>query len=539
MEERMIKKIKGIICLACMLIGIQQTNIVDAKTQSDLVRIGLETQFAQKSNLKIQDTNITIGYSLLSDYTAMAILNSSSGFSFTPATKYYAKSTNVYETYAKAKTMAATLKKTYGVEAFVGLYASKEIRVVIGECTSEATLKTQISKTKNSGLAFQSMGSDNGHRVKMVGSSDTIIYDGSGEHGYPQIASAVTQQDGSNYLTIEKQSYRGRIEIGRYKKSGVSAVNIVPIDEYLYGVVPSEMVPSWHEEALKAQAVVARTYAINKGGFASDSNATSPYILNDTTSSQVYKGYQSEVTSTNKAVNDTKGEYIYYNGSLIDATFFSTSGGATANSEDVWSGAVPYLKSVPDIYELEPEKKPWILSFTKEQIQSKVKAIGQDTGTVTNLIEDMRTDANYLYSLKIVGKTKSITLQKSAIRTTFGTPSTKFKVISSSDIPDQVSVLSASGKTVKKQIQNSTILSATGSQKGTDTTMDQFVVMGSSNLSNYPKKAPSSGSYLFAGMGYGHGVGMSQSGAKGMAQAGYSYQEIIEYYYTGAHVLKK
>ena len=535
----MIKRLKKAVAIVCAMLLLYPPYSVDAKVQTDLLRIGLITEFSQKSSLKLADSSITIGYSVTSDYKEVATINSTTGFQFQATTKYYAKSTNTYSTYEQAKTMATTLKKNYSVNAFVGLFSNGDIRVMIGESASENALKTVISKVGNAfGLTFKSVGADNGHRVKMIGSQDEILYDGSGTNGYPQIAPVTSQKDGAKVLTIGDKQYRGRMEIGRYGKTGVSAVNVVSVDDYLYGVIPAEMPASWHEEALKTQAVVARTYAVNKGGFASDSNATSPYILNDTTASQVYKGYQREENSTNQAVDATKGEYIYYDDKLIDATFFSTSGGATANSEDVWSGVVPYLRGVSDIYELEPEKEPWILSYTSSEIQSKLKAKGQDVGTVTNVIEDMRTDSNYLYSLKVQGKTKSITLQKSIIRSYFNTPSNKFKVITAKDTPDQVSVLSANGKESKKRIQNCSILSASGTIKGSETTKEQFIVMGKDNLSNYPKKAPASGTYYFAGMGYGHGVGMSQSGAKGMAKAGYTYKEIIEHYYTGAKVLK-
>ncbi|MBS6560318.1 MAG: stage II sporulation protein SpoIID, partial [Clostridiales bacterium] len=107
-------------------------------------------------------------------------------------------------------------------------------------------------------------------------------------------------------------------------------------------------------------------------------------------------------------------------------------------------------------------------------------------------------------------------------------------------IPDQVTVLSKGGKETTTRISSCSILSASGTVSGKDTAMEQFVVMGKDNLSNYPKQAPTKAdTYYFAGMGYGHGVGMSQSGAKGMAKEGYSYKEIIKHYYTGVEIIKK
>ena len=524
------------IMLVAIMVAIQQPIL--AATKTDTLRIGLTTEFATKSSLKVSDSKILIGYSVTNQYKTLATLSSTNGFTFIPTSKYFAKSTQTYDSYEEAKMMADSLRKNYNIIAYVGFFNSESISIVIGETGSSSTLKTIMNQVKGAfGLSFESLGADNGHRVKLTGSEDTILYDGSEENGYPQVAPVSKNEAGDKVLTLGSKSYRGRLEIGRYGSTSVTAVNVIPIDDYLYGEVPAEMVSSWHEEALKAQAVVARTYAANKGGFASDSNSSKPYILNDTTSSQVYKGYQIEEQSTNQAVDATKGTYIYYKDSLIDATFFSTSGGATASCDEVWAGDVAYLKSVPDIYELEPEKKPWIMTFTNEMIQAKLSAQGKSVGTVQSLIEDMRSNSNRLYSLKIKGSSGTLTLQKSAVRSYFGTYSTKFKVIKAGDVPDKVTVLSGNGKQTTKRIQSSYILSANGTTKGSDTDNEQFIVMGSNNLSNYPKNAPQKvGTYYFAGMGYGHGVGMSQSGANGMAKAGYTYEEIIKHYYSGVEV---
>lgn len=531
---------KKIIVFILMMALLQYPIGVFAADQQTMLRIGLITEFAEKSQLQISDKKVSIGYSISDVYNEIATLESETGYRFTKATKYYAKSTTKYKTYTSAQTAVSSLVKKYGITAVVGFMAKDDIRVFIGESNSEEQLKKVITKVKGSGISFETLGGDNGYRVKMEGSKQAIVYDGNGVNGYPQIAPIVENSDGDKVLTIGTKQYRGRLEIGSYGKNSVTAVNVIAIDDYLYGVVPAEMPSLWPEEALKAQAVVARTYAVHKGGVGGDSKASNPYQLNDTTASQVYKGYQGEVTTTNQAVDKTSEEYIYYNGQLIDATFFSTSGGATNNSEDVWSGVVPYLRGVSDRYELEPEKKPWILTFTKEDIASKLSAKGKSVGAITSVKEGERLDSGYLRTLDIKGKEGSITLEKEAVRNYFGAPSAKYKVISSKTIPDQVTVLSKGGKATTTRISSSSILSASGTVAGKDTSMEQFVVMGKDNFSNYPKEVPKkTDTYYFAGMGYGHGVGMSQSGAKGMAKEGYSYKEIIKHYYTGVEIIKK
>lgn len=529
------KKIKIITFFLVFLITIPMFSVQGA-AESDCLRIGLVTEFGQKSSLSMKDTKVKVGYSVGNIYKEITTITSKAGFNIKPATKFYGCSVATYGTYEEAVKIKAMLN-SQKIQAYIGFFGYGKLKVVIGEYQTEALLDQEMKKI-NAILPMVSLGADNGNRILICGGQEDIFCDGSGENGYLQFAPVGTVEQGVSPLTIGTKQYRGRLEIGRYKKSGVSAINIVPMDEYLYGVLPAEMVSSWHMEALKAQAVVSRTYALRKGkGFSSDSNISTPYILNDTTSSQVYKGYQREEKRTNQAVDETKGQYLYYGDQLVDATFFSTSGGATLNCEDVWGGVVPYLKSVPDIYELSPEKKPWIVSMTNNEIQ---KRIGTSIGTVTKIAEETRTPSGYLNSMIIYGSSKETKLEKSKIRSFFGTPSTKFKIISSSSVPDQVTVLQANGKKAIKRIQNCTLLSSQGVKKAGDTTLEQYIVLGKGNLSNYPKQAPKSAdTYYLAGMGYGHGVGMSQSGANGMANAGYSYEEIVKHYYTGVTLVKK
>ena len=140
-------------------------------------------------------------------------------------------------------------------------------------------------------------------------------------------------------------TYRGDLELmkspGRW---GITVVNVLSVEQYLYGVVGKEMSPSWSEEALKAQAVAARTYAIaHKRRFSQRG-----FDLTDDTSSQVYAGVGGESPTVIKAVNATKGEILTYQGKPIDAFFFSTAGGWTENSENVWGTYIPYLRGVSD-----------------------------------------------------------------------------------------------------------------------------------------------------------------------------------------------
>lgn len=511
---------------------------VSAGVEADLIRVGLSS-FNGKSSLTIGTGQLSIGYCVDNSFTKMATFISNSGFQFTPAKGYYYITNNTYRNYSDVSQMIGELTKNYKVDAYACMVGDDAWKIYLGGLTSKADVTAMLSLVEGRyDLTYGAISADNGYRVKMASDGVSILYDGKAANMYPQIVSESANDKGVKTLALGTSLYRGRIEIGRYGgKSSLTAVGVLPVNEYLYGVIPAEMPSSWSSEALKAQAVVARTYAVSKASYNGNSNIASGYKINDTTASQVYKGYNGEAASGNKAVLDTKKKLIYYENKLIDATFFSTSGGATANSEDVWVSALGYLRGVPDLYEMEPAKKPWTVTYSSDQIKSKLAAKSINIGTIKDVVEEIRTDSLRVYALRIVGSSQSASIQQTNVSSYLGLPSTKFKVIKKGDQPDKVSVIDGSGKTSSKRISGMYTISAGKKVEKASTSLDQYVVKGSTNMSNYPRVAPTkANTYSFAGMGFGHGVGMSQSGANGMAKAGYSYTQIIKHYYTGVTI---
>ncbi len=148
--------------------------------------------------------------------------------------------------------------------------------------------------------------------------------------------------------------YRGRLRVV-HLTGGLEIVNTLPLESYLLGVVPRESPASWPIEALKAQAVAARSYAYRSTG------GSGSFDVYCTTASQMYGGADGETAATNKAVTATKGIVPTYQGTPIVAYFFSTSGGHTENIENVWTSAapVPYLKGVSDPYDTTSPYHAW------------------------------------------------------------------------------------------------------------------------------------------------------------------------------------
>ena len=527
----------AILLCICLMISWFTPSVLAAEMTD--IRVGLVNFYKGKPTLSIKTTKIGLGYSVNDSYSYEAVFASNSGFTFTPATGYYYVLAKKFTSYESALKMAKRIQ-SIGVDAKpVSIYRNYWKVYVGGE--KDLDKMSAIKKKLKSSFEDTYYGpyQDNGHRVQMSGDGVSILLDANGANAYPQFKAITVNKEKVAVIDLGARSYRGRIEIGRYGKSTLTAVNIVNIESYLYGVVPSEMTSSWPSEALKAQAVCARSYAISKTSYGTDSNIITAYQLSDTTSSQVYKGYKVETTATNAAVNATKNLVVLYENKVIPAYYYSTSGGKTADVRNVWGIKQPFLKSVVDEYETEPEKTPWVIAMTKAELLGKLKESGHTIGSVRTIIPQIMTSSGRVYTLQVMSDNNSVILKSEKIRTVLDLYSTKFKVVSYQDNSDAVVALGAEGK-ADIELNSSYVID--GSNKVTalnDTKNRIYIVKSADNLTPFIKDSPNKESvFYFVGLGYGHGVGMSQSGAKGMAKKGYSFREIIQYYFQGSTVSK-
>jgi stage II sporulation protein D len=304
-------------------------------------------------------------------------------------------------------------------------------------------------------------------------------------------------------------AYRGAIRVMKSpQRWGLTVVNVVPVEEYLYGVVGKEMSPSWHREALKAQAVAARTYAIShKNYFASRG-----FDMTDDTSSQIYAGINGESPSVIAAVDATRGEILTYGGKPIDAFFCSTAGGWTENSENVWGSRIPYLRGVSDDSSRMPSYR-WSVTTTPEKLAANLTAAGKGVGKVRSItlsplgkrpmaVSDRGVSGRVL-SMTVNGSAGSVRVTGNAFQSIYGLKSTLFDFSQGGAVPDPDS-----------------------GRKGRSATM---MVKAGVPITIY-------------GYGWGHGLGMSQYGAYQMAQehgsADTYYRTILTHYYTGTRLEK-
>lgn len=275
---------------------------------------------------------------------------------------------------------------------------------------------------------------------------------------------------------LDNRRYRGFLTISA-EPYGLCAVNHIPVEQYLYGVVPKEMPHSWAKEALKAQAVAARTYSLYIKGKSSNKN----YDVEATTASQVYSGYDAEKRGCNLVVDETKGQVMTFEGKLIIAYFHANSGGYTEDAGNVWGADIPYLKGIQDHFTENIKESTWEFFLSYDSATDRFNRYGLKLGWIKKLYPYGKSKSGRILKIKVVSDKGTHVLTGNNFRIKIG------------------------GTCIKSTL---------------------FQI----KLTKY--------GILFKGKGYGHGVGMSQWGANRMAQAGYSYKEILKHYYQNINIVK-
>lgn len=293
---------------------------------------------------------------------------------------------------------------------------------------------------------------------------------------------------GGNYFTLNTggglRRYRGNL-IAMLQGGKFLLVNELPIEEYLYGVVPCEMPYRWPAEALKAQAVAARSYAVRK----IQEGRGKPFDVDGTQANQVYGGMDAERPETTAAVKVTEGLILKYGGEVVAAYFHSSDGGYTENSEDVWRDWCGYARGKADPYDRHPENPHygWSVSYSVYDLACRLQERGYDFSVVTEVYTAEKTSAG--------GRVKALLVQGLGAD---GTP--RAEVLRNADWVRCVFRLKAPAADIVK-----TYDPLTG------------VLVG----------------VTFMGNGWGHCLGMSQWGARTMAEQGLNFRDILNFYYTG------
>lgn len=507
--------------IICIFLILPFLNSERAYGMTD-IRVGLLTNYKDAKIVTVYNNDIKFGYCIADKFATECSFYSSSGFSFEPDSDAYYSLRDEFSTYLEVCNEVAVLA-SYGLKAHpVSVYRGKW-KIYIEEDSYES-LEYEIRDAIKDKVTLMK---DNKYLVRMLFADSSMLIDGSVYKTFPQIKSG-----SSSVIKLGTRSYRGRIEIGRFAKSTLTVVNILNIEAYLLGVVPCEMNSSWHIEALKAQAVCARSYATSVAGFGASCNIEKPYILTDTSATQVYGGFNYETDATYKAVKSTMGEVIKSRGNIISAFYFSTSGGATEYGSDVWGIKGNNYLSVSDDYETSPEKKPWLYGFSFDEIEAVLNKEGFEIEDINDIYPETVTSSGRIYTLVIKSKQKTLRISGTKFRSIFELPSTKFTVNIGGNEADRVYVRYKAGDK-EIDLSNAYVISDKKDVSLISQSAEQYIVKNGHTLWGILNKtANDKNTVIFAGMGSGHGVGMSQSGAYGMARAGFDYKEILHYYFN-------
>jgi stage II sporulation protein D len=341
------------------------------------------------------------------------------------------------------------------------------VRVLLRETADRLT----VSGTSAFTLADPATGLLVGHYRAYAPVAVAAAYGGLSVDGRAFATSALLVEPvPGGWARLDGRPYRGVLRLHRQAGGRLLAVNVLPLEEYVRGVMRAEIAPDWPFEAMKAQAVVARTYGLH----AALTNRDAPYDLLATTADQVYAGAWGEDTRSDEAVLSTRGVVLTYEGMVIPAFYHSASGGMTEDAVEVWEKRYPFIVGVADPFSAGSPHHLWEVTLAEEMLRRRLAAGGYALGVIQSIEPAGWTRSGRVQRLRIRHGADLLTIEAKAFRHLVGAE-----------------------------------------------------VLRSTNFSVLRNGA----GFTFIGKGWGHGVGLSQWGAKGMADLAFGYEEILQYYF--------
>ena len=351
----------------------------------------------------------------------------------------------------------------------------------------------------------------------------------------PQKTKSIERED--RLVEVNNRRYRGSVEIFRTQgAAGMTAVNVLTVDEYVYGVLGLTLTPEWPEQAVKAQAVVVRTFALHNIG----KHRNEGFDLCDTGDCLVYEGQTQENPKILKAIEDTWGMTLLYQNYVAAAYFHMSSGGYTENSETAFSRMYPYLRGVPDFDQTSPYFR-WQKRISPQELESLLKGAGYNFGALTAIELSRRTAppvnapdrgvSGRIKMITFIGKDGIAALTGEQIQKLLSLPSTLFDINVAVPMPSIDSNITDSyGDRDTKQIQIN-LPPASTSGLLTDRPGIRRITGQQNEM------------IFIEGFGWGHGVGFSQWGAKTMAEKAINpgpdyYMSILKHYFQGVRIDK-
>ena len=304
-------------------------------------------------------------------------------------------------------------------------------------------------------------------------------------------------------IWFKDRRYAGELRVSLNDQK-LQIINYLKLEKYLKSVVGSEMPKEFPLAALQAQAIAARTYALKLLG------KKKLFDVHSTQANQVYLGLESETPRINKAVTSTRSLALFYKNKLIESVFHSSSGGRTENSGQVWKYQLPYLRSVVD-YDQNSPKYRWLNKFTSAELDN----IFPNLGGLNGIQITKKSNSNRALKIQLYGPNGIKTISGKTLRKKLQLLSTKFELNLKFNQNNKFKELKYYNYETNLDFDNKKI--------------NDFV----------PQPLPEIPTDYFLeviGSGSGHGVGMSQWGAKAMAEKGSSFRQILKHYYTGIQI---
>lgn len=434
----------------------------------------------------------------------------------------------------------------------VGAYPSKEVAQAAG-------IDGTVVGTSSYGMS-----------VVKTGTSRILFQYDCGESGKLAIQPDVTGV-GETRTWFSDYKYRGGFQYFRRNGGNLTVVNVLPLEDYVNGVICFEMGRNWPLEALKTQALFARTYVLKNLG----KHNSYGFDICPSAYCQAYHGMGSGSGSgpsevSMRAVEETTGMVIKYKGRLAETPYSSSFGGASEDASYIWGTDTktehPYLCGVTDPYEAGADsinsRSSWTVHYTADQLTQRLQSSGFGTGTsVDHLVLTYSERGNVVQVVVHWANGQRNTIKASDIRSRFDVDSIRFTVngagTGGEESPEPTSeelyingtkasegldgkyVITGSGS-VSPAGKNIHIIAGTGSVSELETEQKDDG-QGNSSSTSRPGSGTvtvSGDSYTFSGGGWGHQVGMSQFGAYAMANQGFSFEEIVTFYLPGIQIEK-
>jgi len=355
-----------------------------------------------------------------------------------------------------------------------GIESNLKIRVSLGAEHAQAMISTDTPYQVFDGKGHLLFRGNKIGQAKVAVAGDRVQFGRQAFKSQPIVLDSM-----KSILSLDNRTYRDVLEFSLTANQRLQVVNELDLEDYLRGVLPSETNPGWKDNALKAQAVVSRTYAL----FKMIENHGESFAVSSDVLSQVYGGVKLEKASTNLAIEETAGEILVYKGKIFPAFFHSTCGGATTKTENAWPVKPhPALRGGSCGFCNESPHYRWKANFTEKELLAALKKNGHPVSAILKLNAKELDES---------GRPRFFEIEH---------PAGKIKV-PANDFRLAVSPMKMKSVFIQRIVRDGDV-------------------------------------FQFVGRGWGHGVGMCQYGDKKMAELGYNYRQILDYYFPGAEIIR-